>query len=38
MKAGWEVDEDNFYKEGCEGEEEEPDEYKKHMLSIEDGN
>ena len=38
MKAGWEVDEDNFYKEEWEGEEEEPDECKKHMLSIEDGN
>jgi hypothetical protein len=38
MKEGWEVDEDNFYKEVCEDEdEEESDECKKHKLSIEDG-
>ena len=37
MKSGWEVDEDNFYKEACEDEEEESDECKKHRLSIEDG-
>jgi hypothetical protein len=37
MKEGWEVDEDNFYKEVCEEEEKESDECKKHRLSIEDG-
>jgi hypothetical protein len=37
MKPGWEVDEDNFYKEACEDKEEESDECKKHRLSIEDG-
>lgn len=37
MKAGWEVDEDNFYKEECEGEEKESDKCKQ-MLLIEDGN
>jgi hypothetical protein len=35
--TGWEVDEDNFYKEVCENEEKESDECKKHRLSIEDG-
>jgi hypothetical protein len=28
MKEGWEVDEDNFYKEVCEDEEKESDEVK----------
>ena len=37
MKEGWEVDEDNFYKEVCEDDEKESDECKKHRLSIEDG-
>lgn len=37
MKEGWEVDEDNFYKEVCEDEDEESDKCKKHRLSIEDG-
>jgi hypothetical protein len=37
MKEGWEVDEDNFYKEVCQDEEKESDECKKHRLSIEDG-
>ena len=37
MKAGWEVDEDNFYKEECEGEEREPDKCKQ-VHSIEDRN
>ena len=37
MKEGWEVDEDNLYKEVCEDEKNESDECKKHRLSIEDG-
>jgi hypothetical protein len=35
LKEGWEVDEDNFYKEV--DEDEESDKGKKHRLSIEDG-
>ena len=31
------LNEDNFYKEICEGEEKESDECKKQRLSIEDG-
>jgi len=37
MKKGWEVHEDNFYKEVCEDEDEESDKCKKGRLSIEDG-
>ena len=35
MKEGWEVDEDNFYKEACKDDD--SDKCEKHRLSIEDG-
>ena len=37
MKKGWEVDEDNFYKESCAGKDrEDGSECIKHRESIED--